>query len=341
MGGGVGGGVFAVATPEDLGDLFEYKLKQPISIRKSQSALVPIIQADVSAEKVSIWNDRSRLPKPLRALWLENSRELTLDGGSFSVLESGVFAGEGIFDSIRPGEKRLVSYATDLALTPDTKTGAPAHRVTRARVSKGVLAIVKEESESKSYTFRNADSAPRTVIVEHPVRPGYDLRSAVKPIETSAGSMRFRLEAPARQTATLIVDEARPVEATYQIASLNTDQIALFVQERSIDAALESALKSVVAQKIVVANIESQKDAREEEGKKIYDDQQRLRENIKALKGSPEEKALIQRYTKQLNDQETRLEQLNKEVEALGAKQEAAQAELDRMVQALAFDIHL
>ena len=339
--GGVGGGVFATATPQDLGDLFEYKLKQPISIRKSQSALVPIIQAEISAEKVSIWNDRGRLPKPLRALWLDNSSQLTLDGGSFSVLESGVFAGEGIFDSIRPGEKRLVSYAIDLALTPDTKSGASAQRVTRARVSKGLLAIVKEQAETKSYTFRNADSAPRTVIVEHPARPGYDLRSAAKPVETSAGSMRFRLEVPARQTATLIVDEARPIEATYQIASLSADQIALFVQEKAINATLEAALKSVAAQKAAVANIESQKDAREEESKKIYDDQQRLRENIKALKGSPEEKALIQRYTKQLNDQETRLEQLNREVEALGTKQEAAQAELDRMVQALAFDIKL
>ena len=39
---------------------------------------------------------------------------------------------------------------------------------------------------------------------------------------------------------------------------------------------------------------------------------QRLRENIKALKGSAEEKALLQRYTKQLNGQESRLEELKK-----------------------------
>jgi Carboxypeptidase regulatory-like domain len=338
-GGGMGGGVFTVATPEDLGDLFEYKLREPISIRKSQSALVPILQTEVSAEKVSIWNERNRLAKPLRALWLDNSSGSTLDGGSISVLESGVFAGEGIFESIRQGEKRLISYATDLALTPDTKASALVQRVTRVRVSGGVLAIVKEQAESKSYTFRNADAVARAVIVEHPARLGYELRSQNKPVETSAGSMRFRLEVPPQQTASLIVEEARPIEATYQISNLNSDQVALFVRERSIDKTIEAALSKVLAQKAVVASLDSEKDAHDEESKKIYDDQQRLRENMKALKGSQEERALLQRYTKQLNDQENRLEQLNKEAEDLVLKQQAAQAELDRIIQSLVFDI--
>ena len=340
-GGGIGGGTYTAAIAEDLGELFEYKLKEPISIRKSQSALVPILQAEVTAEKISVWNERNRLPKPLRALWLDNSSGSTLDGGSISVLESGVFAGEGIFDSIRPGEKRLISYATDLALTPDTKSGALVQRVTRVRVSGGVLAIMKEQVESKSYTFRNTDAMARTVIVEHPARQGYELRSQAKPIETSAGSMRFRLEVPARQTASLVVEEARPVEATYQIANLSSNQVALFVRERSIDRTLEAALGKVLAQKAVVASIDSQKAAREEESNKIYDDQQRLRENMKALKGSVEERALLQRYTKQLNDQENRLEQLSKEAEDLIVKQAAAQAELDKMIQALAFDVRV
>jgi hypothetical protein len=47
----------------------------------------------------------------------------------------------------------------------------------------------------------------------------------------------------------------------------------------------------------------------------IVDDQNRLRENMKALRGSPEEKALLQRYTKQLDDQETRLDSLRKKIQ--------------------------
>ena len=124
---------------QSLGDLFEYKLKQPITIQKNRSALVPIVQSAISAEKVSIWNEQAGLPRPQRALWLNNSSGLTLDGGSFSVLEDETFAGEGVVEPIRPGEKRLVSYAIDLAVNASSKLGSEQQRVTRVRVLRGLI----------------------------------------------------------------------------------------------------------------------------------------------------------------------------------------------------------
>ena len=48
------------AQGAELGDLFEYKLTQPITVRRNQSALVPIVQADVAVERVSLWSRRRR-----------------------------------------------------------------------------------------------------------------------------------------------------------------------------------------------------------------------------------------------------------------------------------------
>jgi hypothetical protein len=73
--------------------------------------------------------------------------------------------------------------------------------------------------------------------------------------------------------------------------------------------------------------------------KQIYDDQQRLRENIKSLKGSAEEKLLLQRYTQQMNEQENRLDRLRKDIEQLTAKHDAAEAVLDKMIQDISFDV--
>jgi chromosome segregation ATPase len=101
---------------------------------------------------------------------------------------------------------------------------------------------------------------------------------------------------------------------------------------------VEDALRRILAQKDVVAELDASKDAREEERKKIFDDQQRLRENMKALKGSSEEKLLVQRYTQQLNEQETRLEKLGKEIEQLQKEMDAAQGVVDQMIRELAVD---
>jgi chromosome segregation ATPase len=139
----------------------------------------------------------------------------------------------------------------------------------------------------------------------------------------------------------LVIEEARPLQNTVAITNVSSDQVDLFVQQGSVNKAVEDALRKVLAQKDVISDLEERKNAHDEEMQKIFDDQQRLRENMKALKGSAEEKALLQRYTSQLNGQENRLEALRKEIEQLEAQQSSAQEALDKMVQELSFDVKL
>ncbi len=328
-------------SAQELGDLFEYKVKEPITILKDHSALVPILQSKIDAEKVSVWNESAGTVRPQRALWLTNTSGLTLDGGSFSVLEDETFAGEGIFEPIHPAEKRIVSYATDLAVTPSAKQASDPQRVTRITIQNGVLTQHSEILEKKTYTFRNEDDSPRTIVVEHPVRAGYDLRSAVKPAEITPQWMRFRVPVGAKQTATLVVEESRPLFSGFQVSSITANQLDVFVRDRSIDKSIEDALRRVLAQKQVVAELESKKEDLEAGTQAIFDDQQRLRENMKALKGTPEEKALIQRYTQELNQQEDRLEAIRKQGEQLERQIGAEQEKVDAMIAALAFDVRL
>jgi len=331
----------AAAQARELGDLFEYKLKQPVTIRKNQSALVPILQSDVTAEKVSLWSESAGRPQPLLAIWLTNSSGLTLDGGSFTVLEEETFAGEGLVDPVKPGEKRLLSYAADLGVRVESKAESESQPVTRVRIYRGLMTQTSEVREQKTYTIRNEDTHARTVVIEHPRRPDYKLAPGLEPAETTAGMYRFRIPVAPKKTEKLTVKEAKPLETRYVINNLTDDQITLFVRQKTINPEIEQALRRIVAQKNVISGFDRDIQARNNETKRIFDDQQRLRENMKALKGSAEEKALLQRYTKQLDDEETRLEAIRKETADLEAKRAQAQAELNRMIEELQFDTTL
>jgi predicted nucleic acid-binding Zn-ribbon protein len=70
----------------------------------------------------------------------------------------------------------------------------------------------------------------------------------------------------------------------------------------------------------------------------IGKDQARLRENMKALKGSSEEKALVQRYARQLDQQEDRLVALQKEMSDLNDKKDKADQDLEQTIQAIVMD---
>jgi hypothetical protein len=56
---------------------------------------------------------------------------------------------------------------------------------------------------------------------------------------------------------------------------------------------------------------------------------------MKALRGSAEEKALLQRYTKQLDDQETQLANLRKKITDTEAQRDAENETLEKMIEDL------
>lgn len=157
-----------------VGELFEYNLKDKITVLKNQSALVPIVQSPIEAERVTLVTANENDPAqsvPLRALWLRNTSGLTLDGGTFNVLEQDSFAGEGIMDLLHPGERRLLSYAADRAVRVVKDNNPMGSRtVTRVSILKGVMSMHTEEREATTYIVHNADTIPRQVVVEHPIR---------------------------------------------------------------------------------------------------------------------------------------------------------------------------
>jgi len=323
----------AAASGQELGDLFEYKLKDRVTLKKNQSALVPIAQTEIDAEKVSLWSGTTGSGRPLRGLWLKNTSPLTFDGGSFSVLENEVFAGEGLTDPIKPGERRLISYATDLGLLVEASKNSQPQHVTRVKILKGVLTQVSELHERTLYTARNQDEGTRTLVIEHPARVEWQLAKAAKePDEKAPGVYRFRIEVPSKATASLPVEEVRTLATSYELANLSEDQIGVFVKQGTITGEMAEALKKITAQKAVVAKLEEEMENRQKDIDRIVEDQGRLRENMKALRGSAEEKALLQRYTRQLDEQETRLDALRKKIQDTEAQRDKANLQLENMI---------
>jgi hypothetical protein len=335
-------GMDAAASGQGLGDLFEYKLKDKVTLRKNQSALVPIAQMEIEAEKISLWSGTSGSGRPLRGLWFKNTSPLTLDGGSFSVLENEVFAGEGLIDPIKPAERRLISYATDLGLLVEAQQNNRPQHVTRVKISKGVLTQISELEQRTLYTVRNQDDNTRQLVIEHPARPFWSLVGGSKqPEEKAPGVYRFRVEVPAKATASLPVEEVHPEQTTYELSTLDGDQIGLFLKQGTITPEMAQALQKITVQREVVAKLEEEMENRQKDIDRIVDDQGRLRENMKALRGSAEEKALLQRYTKQLDEQETQLDALRKKIQDTETQRDKANAELEKMIDELEIEAKL
>jgi len=323
------------ATAAQLGDLFEYKLKEAVTIHKNQSALVPIAAGEVEAERVSLWTSGGRTTRPLRAVWLKNTTGLTLDAGTFSVIDGQAFAGEGLMESLKPGERRLLSYAMDSGLIVDAKSAGSPTRITQVKVNRGVLIQQAEDRQTMTYNVRNEDTEPRTLVIEHPVRAGWTLGGTVTPVETTATWYRFRVVVAPKTTATMAVEEVHPIEAQYGISTLTDDTVTMLVRAQVMPDGLEASLREVLTRKAEIARLTAEMTARQTELDTIARDQQRVRQNMQALKGSREERDLLQRYVRQLGEQENRLEVVRVELEKLTATRTRAMTDLATFIEAV------
>jgi hypothetical protein len=359
MGGGAGGGRFAAppsaAPAEDaysqaanvaaaadgtqLADLFEYRLKTPVTLAKDQSALVPILNAEVTAEKVGLWNRSSGAGRPLRAVWLTNGSALTLDGGSISIIDANAFAGEGLIEALKPGERRLVSYAADLGVLVKASPEASPTRVLRVRAHEGILFQESEERSSWTYQARSEETGPVTLVIEHPLRPGWTLVAGQSPAETTVSAARFRMTLDPRKEASLVVREVHAGQTGISLMDVDETWLTEVTSSGVSGAELQRALAPVFEKKKAVSSHQRRLAALAGEQQTIGQDQARVRENMKALRGSAEEKPLLQRYTRQLDAQETRLETLREETTRTTASRDSANQELARTISELSFDL--
>lgn len=323
-------------TTSAFDDFFEYSLTDPITIRKNESALVPILQTKLPVERVTLWSPSE--PVALRALWITNSSNLTLDRGSFSIVENGSFGGEGLLDPIHPGEKRLLSYAADQAVRVTTDHTNNTRRVIHLSIKNGMLTESSTDVAEVEYLVHNAAPDPRLVIVEQPVRQGWTLDSDPKPAETTPTVYRFRVATKPQETVHLHVGERHTNYEYIRLVDRSIEQITLLIKNAKASPAVLAALQPVFDIHNKVVAFDEQIRAREADVAEIAKDQDRLRENMKALKGSAEERDLLKRYTGELNAQEDKLAALRSELASLHAQRNAADAEFQAKLGAVDID---
>ena len=323
-------------------DYFAYNLSEPITIRKNESALVPILQTKIDAERVTLWSQRQSTP--LRALWITNTSKLTLDRGSFSIVEDGNFGGEGLLDPIHPDEKRLLSYAVDQAVRVTTEEYFSNLRADAVTVAKGVMMLNHRQTAEITYVVHNAATDGRTVVIEHPIRQGFTLDNGngsdnkdPKPEETTPAVYRFRVTAAAGETARLHVSEHHESVVSYQLTNFNDDNhLTLVLNSTNNSEKIKQLLLPILDARRHVAELQTALDKVNERMSALHSDEERQRANIAALANA--DKASRERFVRDLNATEDKIAAAQKDLTAAQKNLQAAKDDLANKIESLQID---
>ncbi len=329
-----GQGVASVASAADAGELFEYAIDPPVSIRRQQSAMLPIVNASVDGEKVSIYSPQAHPKHPLNGLKFTNATELNLMQGPITVFDDDTYAGDAKLPDLKPGEDRFLAYALDLA-TEVSQEGKPVPtQMIGIRIRKGVMTRTRKEFDERTYTVRNKSEKDKSIILEQSYGRGWKMLEPEEPYERTEDKLRFKVDVEAGTSEKLTVRLEHVLSETVVLTSadLKTIQHYLSSSGSVMTKEIRDALEDLVARRNTLDNIVQRREATERDLKEVIEEQARVRQNLTVLERNTD---ASRRQLKKFDDLETRIETLRSQLAELREEEAQKRRDLENYLQNL------
>ncbi|MDZ4856705.1 MAG: hypothetical protein SGJ26_17935 [Nitrospirota bacterium] len=240
-------------------------------------------------------------------------------------------------------QKKIVSITFDGAGTRQARvaylTETPVWKTTYRLVldegvslKKGTMLILRRLVEDRTYLVKNRDTKAKTVLIEQPYRADWKLAEPKEPTERTRDLYRFSLAVDPGKSATLRVKETLPLQESILLMESGIDQIVYYQQAKEVSQKVKEALQRLVQLRHTLDDARAQQTRLDQRTAEITAEHARIRENMQRLQQNSE---LYTRYVKKLDQQETELEKLRKEIETLKSTEEEHRRELQNFVMNL------
>ncbi len=320
----------------EIADLFEYSIRNPVTVKKNESAMLPFLQQKITARKLIIYSDQSR-PNPLSAAEIINTTGRTLDGGPITVYDSGTYAGEALVETIKNTDKRFISYGVDLGTRIAIAPGSQTSNVREFHAHDGLIVSKYSQVQKRIYSIRNVDARAKTLIIEHPVRSGFNLIDTPKPAETARNVYRFELKLAPNAAIDFPVTEENIYDQTTSVSSLTPDSVVFYLRNKILSDAARKQLQQISDVKTQIARLDAERRSLDTDVQNLTRDEERNRQNIASLSAVSGQQQIVQDYARKLADQETRIAQSRDRQTQLDNQKSQLQNQLNNLIEKLEF----
>jgi hypothetical protein len=296
----------AAAVAATVGEVFQFQVGAPVSIERQRSAMIPILATNITGRRVSIFNGGDGSQYPMRGVEITNDSGLALLPGPVSVSDNAAYAGDAEIGQIPMGDKRMLAYALDLDMavqtTPESRTS-----LRKITIVEGMIHQSFRDRLSTTYDFADKDTRHgRTLILEQPKAPGYDLVDTDKPTEQTQDLYRFTIPIEAGKSKKITVSQERTRFEDVGVTSFDMKTLAMYYKDGKLSDDVMKAVRKAADKQAAIAATERQIGELTAKMDEIEKDQSRIRQNMGAI---DKNSALYAKYYGILTDQETKLEE--------------------------------
>lgn len=322
------------ASGQEVGEVFQFALDNPVTIERQRSAMIPIMNAPVGSRRVSIYNASDSAKNPMRGVEIVNTSNLQLLPGPISVFDGAAYAGDAQIGQIPPGDKRLLAYAVDLEVNITTSNTGDSTVVSLKFVD-GALIQTYKQRQGLVYKLDNKDlKRSRTVLIEHPKLEGWTL-VALKAEQETQNLYRFGIELAPNETKELKIVQERTDLQVIEINSYDQPALLRLKTEGKISDAVLAALAKLMSKQTEINAVARQIEESDGKVNALRPDQTRIAGMMEKLDRTSD---TYQNLLKKLNRQEGEIDTLTTNRAKLADQVEALRRQHADMLKGLTVD---
>ncbi len=324
---------------KDLGELFEYNISNPVTIKRKHSALVPILTEAIKARRILLFNINEHDKNPNACLEITNNTTLTLERGPATIIYDDNLAGEAIVPFLNKDDTRLLNYAIEQAVIIIHEQKSENLSVHKVNFGSGYSYEYYFTDSMTTYKIKNKTSEEKELYLDHPKSPGFKfIEPPIQPEETP-NYWRFKITLKPNDAINFSLKERKENYTSNYLWNWSKDKIlervGFYIKHKFIDDKIENQLKEI-AELIQKSNeLKTKRDKLVNERDIMNDEQARLRENITVLGNDTQSVSLKERYVKKLNDQENRFESISGDLNRLDKEITELNKDIDGRINGL------
>ena len=321
------------AEPEYL----TYKVETPVSVRRKQSAMVPIVDRIINYKEICVYNGDKMPNHPLRVWQLQNTTGKALEQGPVTLVKEGQYLGEGLIRFTGVGDELQLPYALEfgIVVSEETKNG-PTGIFSVHFDNKKRKAIVSQFNVTEyAYTLTSHVEKEISVYIERRDPSWGEYFEMPEPVLAVAGHSRWMVTVPANQETSFTVKTRTIQEREEEIKSWNADFVNGLKANALLEADVYDKFESYWAEAQNATKMIEQANSLQAEYNQLLVRQQQLRENLGALGNSERELVIRNRILDDLERSENRRRELETEIASLSAQIKQLQLNEQKLIDAI------
>lgn len=331
-------GTAVEASNEQRGEFFQYAVNNPVSVKRGESSLIPILSSEVEYTKELLYNHDKLAEHPVLAVRFNNTTDLTLERGPITIVENSDYKGEAILSFTKPNKTLFLAYAVELNVHV-VKHCTTYHQTVGLHIENGFVILETYEIHQCIYRIENTLTEDIQLTIEENLPPNFAEFEAVdtpQPDLLSTKERRWSIKIPAQQKYRFVRKDRKKIAQRTYVRNLQYKQLEYYLQNRWLDEATYHDLHDILTQIQQINQLSGELKTINQDRTKLYESQKQIRENLTSLQATSDQEARLrermlnklENTQDQLDELERREAELNAEIERLNRAVETALQEL-------------